>query len=719
MNFVNLYNTLFGRNAYKGGTSPDKRRSSLNVEGLEERRTPAVSQLPDLTTWADQGRGFLSDWYLDTSTTAGRTLLRLSNSVANVGTGPLEIRGGQVNTNGTQAVSQRIYDDTGAFFDRPAGSFVYHAEHGHVHFEDFAQYNLRAVTAGDGVGSVIASGAKTSYRLEDTTVYNSSLPGYSSTRGYYGGGQIQGISVGWADYYHRSLAGQWIDVTNVAAGTYWLESVADPLNRIAESNENNNAARIKITIGNASAPDYAGNTPATARDIGTLASNQAFQDFVSPSDKNDYYRFTLSAQSNFALRMDGLTSDADVYLLNSSGTTIGRSTAGGVNPEAITQSLAAGTYYVRVYLYGNASTPYSLNLSAGGATADGAGNTLGTARDIGDITGSQTFGDLVATADQNDYYRFRATGSSDVNFNLRLDNLTGDAGVQLLDDNGAVIASSTNAGNTNESINATLHGGNAYFIRVFLQSGTTASYRLTTSGSVATTPDGAGNTLQAARDLGALTTSQNIQDFVGTSDTNDYYRFTLAASATVSLRLDGLSENADVQLLGSNSAVLASSVNIGTTADIVSRLLNAGTYYVRVYPNGNAHSNYTLVLSSVLAPTPPPPTTDAGNTMQTARDIGALTGNLSFQDSVSPTDTNDYYRFTLGNAATLNLRMDGLAADADVQLFNSSGSSIAYSNNWGTTVESINRQLAAGTYYIRVYPYGSITTNYNLSLTLA
>lgn len=716
MRFSKLCNILIGRKTLLPVRCSKPHRSSLQVELLEDRRTPAVSQLPDLTTWADQGRGFLSDWYLDTSTTAGRTLLRLSNAIANVGTGPLEIRGGPVNSNGTQTVLQRIYDDTGAFVDRPAGSFVYHAEHGHVHFEDFAQYNLRAVTSGDGVGAVVASGAKTSYRLEDTTVYNSSLPGYSSTRGYYGGGQTQGISVGWADYYHRSLAGQWIDVTHVAAGTYWLESVADPLNRIAESNENNNAARIKISIGSASAPDYAGNTPATARDIGSLSSNQAFQDFVSPSDKNDYYRFILNRQSNFALRMDGLTSDADVYLLNSSGTTIARSTAGGVNPEDITQSLASGTYYVRVYLYGNSSTPYSLNVSGGGTSADGAGNTLGTARDIGDIAGSQTFGDLVAMTDRDDYYRFRATGSNDVNFNLRLDGLTGDAGVQLLDDNGAVIASSTNTGNANETINATLHGGNAYFVRVFLQNGSTASYRLTTTGSEAVTPDGAGNTVQAARDLGVLTTNINIREFVGPGDTNDYYRFTFAASATLNLRLDGLSENADIQLLGSNGTVLASSANTGATADTLNRLLTAGTYYVRVYPIGNAHSNYTLTLATVLAPTPP---TDAGNTMQTARDIGALSGNLSFQDSVSPSDTNDYYRFTLASATSIIFRLDGLSGDADVQLFNSSGSRIAYSNNWGTTAETISRQLAAGTYYIRVYPYGSITTNYNLSLTLA
>ncbi|HAG85094.1 MAG TPA: pre-peptidase, partial [Cyanobacteria bacterium UBA12227] len=34
----------------------------------------------------------------------------------------------------------------------------------------------------------------------------------------------------------------------------------------------------------------------------------------------------------------------------------------------------------------------------------------------------------------------------------------------------------------------------------------------------------------------------------------------------------------------------------------------------------------------------------------------------------------------------------------------------------GSSNESINTQLNTGTYYVRVFPYGSANTNYNLSL---
>jgi hypothetical protein len=487
--------------------------------------------------------------------------------------------------------------------------------------------------------------------------------------------------------------------------------VADPENTIVESDESNNVARIKITLGLANAPDYAGNTTSTARDIGTLGENQTFNDFVSPSDTNDYYRFVIASQTTVSLRLDGLQADADVQLLSASGSVLARSNRYGIEAESISRSLAAGTYMVRVYPYWTASTPYTLNLAAGTVAADAAGNSLGTARDIGDISGSQSFRDFVGSTDTDDYYRFRATGESDVAFSLSLNGLTGNADVQLLDENGAVLASSANSGNTAETITRELHSGHAYFVRVFTQSGVSANYALSLSGTTTTNPDGAGNTLPTARDLGQLTSNQSFQDEVNPADPNDYYRFTLGGPATLNLRMDGLSADADVELLSSTGALIARSVNSGAQAESIARLLAAGTYYVRVFPYGSASTGYSLTLSATAASAD-----GAGNSYSTALNISALGSSWTFQDAVGTSDTNDYIRFTVDRQGTFNLRLDGLSADADVQLINSSGL-VASSRNTGTTSESITRTLSAGTYYIRIFPYGSITTNYQLSLS--
>ena len=58
----------------------------------------------------------------------------------------------------------------------------------------------------------------------------------------------QGISVGWADVYDKGLDGQTIDITGVPTGKYWLSVTADPLNRLVESNENNNTTCIAIDL---------------------------------------------------------------------------------------------------------------------------------------------------------------------------------------------------------------------------------------------------------------------------------------------------------------------------------------------------------------------------------------------------------------------------------------------------------------------------------------
>jgi subtilisin family serine protease len=110
--------------------------------------------------------------------------------------------------------------------------------------------------------------------------------------------------------------------------------------------------------------DYAGNTLGTARAVTLSSSTTTFQDWVGSADTNDYYRFSLGGSSNLNLSLTGLTANADVQLLNSAGTVIRSSTAGGSSSEFITQQLAAGTYYVRVYPFSSNSTYYNLGLSA-------------------------------------------------------------------------------------------------------------------------------------------------------------------------------------------------------------------------------------------------------------------------------------------------------------------------------------------------------------------
>jgi subtilisin-like proprotein convertase family protein len=203
--------------------------------------------LPDLII---DGPSVAADMRLDRATIPGATLLRMPTVVANIGTGPLEINGGTSNSDGTQNVYQRIYESGGGSHQRLAGTFVFHPSHNHTHFEDFAQFRLRARNTDGSVGAVVRDGAKISFCLLDLQRHDTSLPGSPAISQYFNcTADRQGISVGWADIYHAGLPDQWIDITGMAPGQYWVEVISDPANHMLEINENNNSAFIPYTIG--------------------------------------------------------------------------------------------------------------------------------------------------------------------------------------------------------------------------------------------------------------------------------------------------------------------------------------------------------------------------------------------------------------------------------------------------------------------------------------
>lgn len=59
--------------------------------------------------------------------------------------------------------------------------------------------------------------------------------------------RVEGISVGWADVYWDELPGQFIDITNIDSGTYWVKSISNPVRSLKEDG-GISSARIKIRL---------------------------------------------------------------------------------------------------------------------------------------------------------------------------------------------------------------------------------------------------------------------------------------------------------------------------------------------------------------------------------------------------------------------------------------------------------------------------------------
>lgn len=325
----------------------------------------------------------LASAYVTTSNSElppGTRALRFSTASVNYGPGRLEIRGGEISGN-LQLVNQRVYRSDGSFWDRPAGSFVYHPTHGHIHFEDWTVFRLKQVLPGGGVGATVATGAKTSFCIIELRHHNSNAPGHNTAPGYNSCGQVQGLRPGWADVYGASLDGQFINLTGVPDGIYWLEGEVDPDNLLIETDETNNSVKIQVAIGSVpvAVPDSYENNDTMAivnalppgglnsSNLGLVLNEKTINN-LSMEDSADWYKLQIHAGSvGSYIQMTSpylQQSNLNLELYNTAGSLV-RSSTGSYSWENMSlQSLAAGTYFIKVTKTGSSNNPlYQLVIS--------------------------------------------------------------------------------------------------------------------------------------------------------------------------------------------------------------------------------------------------------------------------------------------------------------------------------------------------------------------
>ncbi len=248
-----------------------------------------------------------------------------------------------------------------------------------------------------------------------------------------------------------------------------------------------------------------------------------------------------------------------------------------------------------------------------------------------------------------------------------------------------------------------------------------------------------GDTLSAATNIGTLSTYTTTGAIDWTGD-QDYFRFNLSSTSNLSVSLTGLAADADLEIIRDSNfngtvdagEVLKSSRWGGSTSEAINlQGLGSGGYYVRVHPFGSAVTNYSL---SLTASAGLGYATETNNTLSTAYDIGGsgysyssgnLNGNRIFTGWVGDSDTQDFYRFSLGASSNVSLALTGLSADAELELirdanFNGvidTGEVLRGGYRGSSASESINfSDLTAGDYHVRVNRFNSANTSYTLNM---
>jgi Lysyl oxidase/Bacterial Ig domain len=233
------------------------------------RASSPTPQLPDLV--ADPPDTISLEVSEETPThlhTAAKLLLRFDGYVHNVGPGPLDFRGSrEAPPNPSEPavpkmnVFQRIYEyeltagppppiESTPYENRQSNATLEYVSadgHKHWHLQHVAYYSLWNAEK----TAEVAPAQKVGFCLEDsqhvepekgpaTPVYSDNVAPYRhfcQQEKPEATSLFEGISPGWRDLYESSLAFQWVDISNVLPGKYWLREDIDPEHLIQQAPE--------------------------------------------------------------------------------------------------------------------------------------------------------------------------------------------------------------------------------------------------------------------------------------------------------------------------------------------------------------------------------------------------------------------------------------------------------------------------------------------------
>lgn len=354
---------------------------------------------------------------------------------------------------------------------------------------------------------------------------------------------------------------------------------------------------------------------ATSFDIGVLSQTYVKQEVVGPEDPVDFFKFTLSDTANLEVRVQEFSGSGRFELIrddNNNGLVDNGEVYASSFSNLPPMDMPPGTYFLKVS--STVSTGYQLSFVPtlfGGNLSPEPGNTLPLAADLGIYSGTRSIREYAGVFDVNDLYRFTLNDLSNLQVTVtgsstpaQIDLIRDDNNNGLIDSGETYVSREGSGTTTPARLNQDLPVG-AYFLNIKPRFGgnSSTSYEMALVG----TPYGGngspdpGNTLPAARNLGVLSGTSSLKEYVGVLDPSDFYRFTLSNPGSFQARLAASSDvQLDIDLIqdANNNGLIDNNELFASGTNSLTRSLQAGTYFFRIESRftGSFSTNYQLDL---------------------------------------------------------------------------------------------------------------------------
>ncbi len=178
-----------------------------------------------------------------------RSYLRVAMNIANVGNGPLEM---QPVDDTTSVQTLYVKDGLGAYEYPIDEAILWDDFHDHYHYQRLASMQLKQMR----LGTIVAESHKVSYCAYDYSFFDgaansvfAALYPWIQWNGYVGcdDGRM-GLTPGFSDLYAARIPGQFIEITHVTPGTYYLQQTVNLDNLIVESDYSNNQISVPVYV---------------------------------------------------------------------------------------------------------------------------------------------------------------------------------------------------------------------------------------------------------------------------------------------------------------------------------------------------------------------------------------------------------------------------------------------------------------------------------------